>query len=334
MTATRIPSRPSRPTSPTVGPTRAGDAQPAAGPNAVAFAGVTRHYGSTVALDGVDLRVAAGETVALLGPNGAGKSTAIGLMLGLLQPTSGTVEVFGHAPSDAVRGGRIGAMLQESGLPILARVDELVDMIRGLSPHPMSRSEVLRRAGLTALAGRRTESLSGGELQRLRFALAIANDPDLLFLDEPTVAMDVESRRSFWDDMKGFAAEGRTILFATHYLEEADQVADRIVVLDHGRIVADGTAAAIKSASRGRQVRFRLAAADPAQLSVLPGVSAVHVNGTGVVLETTDPDATARALLRSDLDARDVEISGPDLEDAFLALTASGRPTTTHGDHR
>jgi ABC-2 type transport system ATP-binding protein len=325
MTATRTPSSLLRPLSPPARPAHAGDSHAPAGPGAVAFAGVTRLYGSTVALDGVDLRVAAGETVALLGPNGAGKSTAIGLMLGLLQPTSGTVEVLGHAPSVAVRGGRIGAMLQESGLPILTRVDELVDMIRGLSPHPMNRSEVLRRAGLTALADRRTETLSGDELQRLRFALAIANDPDLLFLDEPTVAMDVESRRSFWDDMQRFAAEGRTILFATHYLEEADQVADRIVVLDHGRIVADGTGAEIKSANRGRQVRFQLADADADRLAALPGVTAVRLSGAAVILETTDPDATARALLRSDLDAHDVEISGPDLEDAFLALTASGR---------
>jgi ABC-2 type transport system ATP-binding protein len=333
MTATRTPSTLSQPAS-RFSTARLGDAHPASGPNAVTFAGVSEHYGSTVALDDVALQIAVGETVALLGPNGAGKSSAIGLMLGLLQPTSGTVEVLGHPPADAVRGGRIGAMLQESGLPILARVDELVDMIRGLSPHPMSRSDVLERAGLTALAERRTETLSGGELQRLRFALAIANDPDLLFLDEPTVAMDVESRRSFWDDMRRFAAEGRTILFATHYLEEADQVADRIVVLDHGRIVADGTGAEIKSASRGRQVRFRLDDPDPDLLATLPGVTAARVTGDAVILETTDPDATARALLRSDLDPRDLEISGPDLEDAFLALTASGRPTTKNGDNR
>ena len=307
---------------------------PASGPSAVSFSHLTRRYGSTVALDAIDLRVAAGETVALLGPNGAGKSTAIGLMLGLLQPTSGTVEILGRAPADAVRAGRIGAMLQESGLPILARVDEVVELIRGLSPHPMSLTEVLRRAGLTTLAARRTETLSGGELQRVRFALAIANDPDVLFLDEPTVAMDVESRRAFWDDMRGFAAEGRTILFATHYLEEADQVADRIVVLDHGRIVADGTGVAIKSAGPGRQVRFRLAGPVPDWLAALAGVTAVRPGGGFVALETTDPDATTRALLRTDLDVRDLEIAGPDLEDAFLALTASDRPTSIPGEPR
>ena len=309
-------------------------ATPRPGVTAVSFSSVTRRYGSTVALDSVDLRIAAGETVALLGPNGAGKSTAIGLMLGLLESTAGIVEVLGSPPRTSVRRGRIGAMLQESGLPILAEVGELIDLFRGLSPRPMDRAAVLRRAGLTALAGRRTETLSGGELQRVRFALAIANDPDLLFLDEPTVAMDVESRRAFWADMQAFAAEGRTILFATHYLEEADQVADRIIVLDRGRVVADGSGAEIKSASRGRQVRFRLDDPDLDQLAGLAGVVAVNASGTAVVLDTTDPDATARALFRTDLDVRDVELSGPDLEDAFLALTGGDHATTQDGANR
>jgi ABC-2 type transport system ATP-binding protein len=155
--------------------------------------------------------------------------------------------------------------------------------------------------------------------------MAIAGDPDLLFLDEPTVAMDVETRRAFWSDMRAFAAEGRTILFATHYLEEADQVADRIVVLDHGRVVADGSASTIKAGARSRTVRFRLAAADPAILRGLPAVRSIDVTGDRVVLETTDADATARALLRSDLDVRDLEIAGADLETAFLALVGGDR---------
>jgi ABC-2 type transport system ATP-binding protein len=258
-------------------------------------------------------------------------------MLGLLQPSAGRVEVLGTTPAAAIREGRIGAMLQESGLPVLTTVGELVDLIRELSPHPMARSEVLRRAGLTALARRRVENLSGGEAQRVRFALAIANDPDLLFLHEPTVAMDVESRRAFWTDMQGFAAEGRTILFATHYLEEADQVADRIVVLDRGRIVADGSGASLKSASRGREVRFRLVDPDLQQLGSLAAVTSVRRAGEDIVLVTTDADRTARALLRTDLDVRDLEIAGADLEDAFLALTTSGRATTspsTTGDLR
>ena len=294
-------------------------------PPAVAFAGVRRSYGPTVALDGVDLRIAAGETVALLGPNGAGKSTAISLMLGLIQPDDGSVQVLGQDARTAVRGGRVGAMLQESGLPILTRVGELVELIRRLSPRPMPADEIVRRAGLAGLVERRTESLSGGEAQRVRFAMAIAGDPDLLFLDEPTVAMDVETRRAFWADMRAFAAEGRTILFATHYLEEADQVADRIVVLDHGRIVADGSAAQIKAGARTRRVRFQLAQADPASLRGLPGVRQADVAGDQVTLESTDSDATARALFKSGLAVRDLEIAGPDLETAFLALVGPAR---------
>jgi len=273
--------------------------------------------------------------VALLGPNGAGKSTAIGLMLGLLDPSSGIVRVLDDEPHAAVRSGAVGAMLQESGLPMFARVGELIELVRHLSPRPMPTDAVLARAGLTALADRPTESLSGGETQRVRFAMAIAGDPDLLFLDEPTVAMDVESRRSFWSDMRAFAAEGRTILFATHYLEEADQVADRIVVLDRGRIVADGTAASIKNASSSRHVRFRSAAPDQAFLAALPGAAAVDIAGSRVDIATADSDATARALLRSDLDVRDLEISGPDLEAAFLALTGGDRTAaTTREIHR
>jgi ABC-2 type transport system ATP-binding protein len=250
-------------------------------------------------------------------------------MLGLIQPDDGSVQVLGQDARTAVRGGRVGAMLQESGLPILTRVGELVELIRRLSPRPMPADEIVRRAGLAGLVERRTESLSGGEAQRVRFAMAIAGDPDLLFLDEPTVAMDVETRRAFWADMRAFAAEGRTILFATHYLEEADQVADRIVVLDRGRIVADGTAASIKNASSSRHVRFRSAAPDQAFLAALPGAAAVDIAGSRVDIATADSDATARALLRSDLDVRDLEISGPDLEAAFLALTGGDRTAAT-----
>ena len=316
-------------TASTAPPPLPGRATGATRPSAVRFDGVTRHYGATVALDAIDLEIAPGETVALLGPNGAGKSTAIGLMLGLLDPTSGSIRVLDAEPHAAVRSGAVGAMLQESGLPIFARVGELIELVRHLSPRPMPTEAVLARAGLTALADRPTESLSGGETQRVRFAMAIAGDPDLLFLDEPTVAMDVESRRSFWSDMRAFAAEGRTILFATHYLEEADQVADRIVVLDRGRIVADGTAASIKNASSSRHVRFRSAAPDRAFLAALPGAAAVDIAGSRVDIATADSDATARALLRSDLDVRDLEISGPDLEAAFLALTGGDRTAAT-----
>ncbi len=295
--------------------------EPIAAHAAVSFRSVVKRFGATVALDMVDVEVSRGETVALLGPNGAGKSTAIAIMLGLADPTRGRAIILGLEPRHAVQTGRIGAMLQAGGLPAGVRVGELVDFVRRLYPQSLSRADVLTRAGLTELADRQIESLSGGEAQRVRFALAIAGDPDLVFLDEPTVAMDVQARRAFWDDMRRFAAEGRTILFATHYLEEADQVADRIIVLDRGRVVADGTGASIRSAVTGRTVRFTTVVADQARLAALPGVSEVEVRGDRVSLASLDADATVRALLATGVPVSDLEVSGAGLEEAFLVLT-------------
>jgi ABC-2 type transport system ATP-binding protein len=289
---------------------------------AVDFESVSKQFGSTRALDGVTFRIPVGSTVALLGPNGAGKSTAIHLMLNLLQPGSGTVRVLGLDPSDAIASGRVGAMLQDGGMPAGVQVDELVRFSRALYPRPISFDAVLAMAGLTGLAGRRVETLSGGETQRLRFALAITGDPDLVFLDEPTVAMDVEGRRAFWDDMRHFAEQGRTVLFATHYLEEADHVADRIVVLDHGRVVADGTPGEIKGSVSTRTVRFTLADADRWRLNALPGVVDAVVRGAGVTLTSSDADATIRAVYQQNMPIRDLEVTGAGLEDAFVALTA------------
>jgi ABC-2 type transport system ATP-binding protein len=296
---------------------RAGDPTPA-----VRFDGVTRRFGQVTALDRVDLTIRTGETVALLGPNGAGKSTAIGLMLGLLEPTAGTVTVLGQQPPTAVAAGRIGSMLQDAGLPSNVRVGELVGFARRLYPNPLEADAIIQRAGLVDLADRPVDRLSGGEAQRLRFAIAIAGDPDLVFLDEPTVAMDVETRRSFWADMRRSAAEGRTILFATHYLEEADQVADRVIVLDRGRIVADGSGRSLRSRVAGRTVQFETTGADPARLGILPGVTQVDIRGDAVRLSTTDADGTVRALFATDLPIRDLEVTGADLEDAFIALTS------------
>jgi ABC-2 type transport system ATP-binding protein len=294
---------------------------------AVDFHGVSRRFGDTRALDDVSVAIAAGETVALLGPNGAGKTTAIGIMLGLLEPSSGRAETLGMAPHDAVRSGRVGAMLQAAGLPPGARVGELVDLARALYPAPSPRDAILERAGLTALVNRRAETLSGGEAQRVRFAFAIAGDPDLVFLDEPTVAMDVEARRAFWEDMRRFAAEGRTVLFATHYLDEADHIADRIVVLDHGRIVGDGSPDELKATVTERVVRFALPteAASDAMLAGLPGVLRVERHGASLSLLTADADATVRALVAGEVAFRHLEVAGADLDAAFLALT-SGDP--------
>ncbi len=291
-------------------------------PAAVSFDRITRRYGATLALDAVDLAIPIGQTVALLGPNGAGKSTAINIMLGLIAPTSGNARTLGLEPREAVATGRVGAMLQSGGLPAFARVGEIVDFARAIYPHALSRPAILERAGLVALVNRRVESLSGGERQRLRFALAIAGDPDLVFLDEPTVAMDVETRRAFWADTRRSAAEGRTVLFATHYLEEADQVADRIVVLSRGRIVADGTGSSIKATTATRTIRFTLPGANDRQLAALPGVTGIERHGDGVALSSADADATVAALYAAGLRIRDLEVTGADLEDAFLALTS------------
>jgi ABC-2 type transport system ATP-binding protein len=299
-----------------------GPATAAGTQSAVSFAGVTKRFGATVAVDHLSLDIPIAATVALLGPNGAGKTTAISLVLGLLHPDAGELRVLGMRPADAIASGRVGAMLQTGGLPIGVTVNEIVDFARGLYPHPISLAEVLATAGLTALAHRRVEGLSGGETQRLRFAMAIAGDPDLVFLDEPTVAMDVEGRRTFWADMRRLAQEGRTILFATHYLEEADHVADRILVLDHGRLVADGTAGSIKASVAARTVRFTLDGPDRATLAGLPGVTDLAVHGSDVTLTTTDADATLRALYRADVPVRDVQVTGAALEDAFIALTS------------
>ena len=216
-------------------------------------------------------------------------------------------------------------MLQSAGLPPGARVGELVDLARGLYPSPSPRAAILERAGLADLVSRRAETLSGGEAQRVRFAFAIAGDPDLVFLDEPTVAMDVESRRAFWDDMRRFAAEGRTVLFATHYLDEADHVADRILVLDRGRIVGDGSPAALKATVTERTVRFALPDGDPIgddALRSLPGVIGVDRHGATMSLLSRDADETVRGLVAAGVAFRHLEVAGADLDAAFLALTA------------
>ena len=288
--------------------------------DAVRLTGVTKTFGSVRAVDGLDLSIASGETVALLGPNGAGKSTTINMMLGLLAPAAGRIEVFGGSPQRAVSDGRIGAMLQDAGFVPNATVREMVDLARAVYPRPLPAEEILRVAGLTDIAGRRLDKLSGGQSQRARFAFALAGNPNLLVLDEPTSAMDVASRQAFWAAMRAYAAGGKTILFATHYLEEADDFADRVIVVAGGRIVADGTGAQIKKVVGGRTVSFGLAGTGGADLW-LPGVSAVDIRGDRAFLRSDDSDATVRALITSGRPFADLEIAGAGLEEAFLALT-------------
>ncbi len=265
-----------------------------------------------------------GEVLALLGPNGAGKSTTISALLGLVRPQEGRVEVLGSDPRQSVADGRVGAMLQSGsgvGLPPGVRVDQALGLVRRLYPRPAPHDQIVERADIGALLRRRTDRLSGGQAQRVRFAIAIAGDPEVVFLDEPTSAMDVESRQGFWRMMRDFGNEGRTVLFATHHLAEADEIADRVVVLNHGKVVADGPGATLKAAVATRRVRFVTDQPDRAQLSELDGVTEVDVCGTGVSIDSLDADATIRDLVARGVPFRDLEVTGAGLEQAFVALT-------------
>jgi ABC-2 type transport system ATP-binding protein len=284
--------------------------------------------GRIAAVDGIDLSIVPGEVVALLGPNGAGKSTTIDMLLGLTAPDAGSVSVLGRPPEQSVTRGAVGAMLQTGELIRDLSVRELIDMIASVYPRPMSVGEALALAGLEDAAAHRTQKLSGGQAQRVRFALAVVSDPHLLVLDEPTVAMDVTARHVFWDAMRRFAARGRTVLFATHYLEEADAHADRVVLMARGRIVADGPTGEIRARVRTRTIRATLSAVALSELAGLPGVRSADRHGETVILICTDADSAARAVFARYDHVRDVEIASAGLEEAFLQLT--GDPSPVH----
>ncbi|WP_037310445.1 ABC transporter ATP-binding protein [Amycolatopsis orientalis] len=288
---------------------------------AVRLSGLRKHYGDVHAVDGVDLTIAPGEVVALLGPNGAGKSTTVDMILGLTVPDTGTVTVFGREPGDAVGDGMIGAMLQGGALVEDLTVAETVGMVAALHREPMPVREALRRAGVEDLANRRSTRLSGGQKQRVRFAVALVSDPDLLILDEPTAAMDVGTRREFWKSMYEYTDSGRTVLFATHYLEEAEEFADRVVLMRSGRIVADGSVAQVRALAGGRTVRAVVPAAAEPVIAGLPAVTGVEFRGGRVTISSADSDTTLRALLTRVPEAHDIEISAVGLEGAFLSLT-------------
>ncbi|MFI2712937.1 ABC transporter ATP-binding protein [Micromonospora sp. NPDC018662] len=289
---------------------------------AVELAGLTKTFGPVTAVDGLSLRITPGEVVAFLGPNGAGKTTTVDMLLGLARPDAGTVRLFGGSPADAVRLGRVAAVMQTGGLLKDLTVAETVRMTAHFYGHTRPVTEVLERAGIAEIADRPVGRCSGGQQQRLRFALALLPDPDLMVLDEPTTGMDVEGRRDFWQAIRTDARSGRTVLFATHYLDEADAYADRIVLVRAGRVVADGTTAEIKNLAAGRVVRATLPGADQAALAALPGVRSVEVRGDAILVHSEDSDVVARHLLTR-TDARDLEITSRNLEDAFLALTAA-----------
>ena len=293
------------------------------GPQAVVLDAVSRSFGPVLAVDSLSLAVERGQTLALLGPNGAGKTTTISMLLGLMPPDFGSIRVLGAQPGVAAARGLVGAMLQDGGMMPGVQVVELLSMARRLYAAPLALDEVVEVAQLRGIERRRVDRLSGGQAQRLRLAMALVGDPRLLVLDEPTAAMDVETRRGFWQAMKGFTERGRTILFSTHYLDEADVAADRVVMMARGRVVADGTPSAIKDSVGLRVIRCAIGASGAAGLDALPGVVSVTVRGDRVELRCRDTDIALRALLAARPDAHAIEVSGVALEDAFIAITDS-----------
>jgi ABC-2 type transport system ATP-binding protein len=283
----------------------------------------TKRFGDVLALDDVSLQVRRGEVLAVLGPNGAGKTTAVSLLLGLLRPTSGTALLFGSDPTDMAAKVNVGAMLQISGVPATLTVREHLQTFANYYPDPMPVAEAIERTSLTEVADRLYGKLSGGQRQRLHFALAMIGNPSLLFLDEPTTGLDVESRRHFWQQVRGFLAGGRTVVLTTHYLEEADALSDRIIVMDKGRILAEGTPATIKAQTAGRRVRAVTDMGD-AELRSLPGVVSMERVGAAVDLLSTAAEATVSALLASGREISDLQVTDVGLEQAFLALTRNG----------
>jgi ABC-2 type transport system ATP-binding protein len=323
-----------QPTALTTGSSRPGVASGDPGqPAAIALQDLHKRFGDVRAVDGIDLTIAPGEIVAFLGPHGAGKTSTIDMVLGLSQPTQGRVEVYGMEPRQAISKGLVAAVMQTGGLLKDLTVLETVQLTATLFAHTRPVDEVLERAGINDIRDRMVGKCSGGQQQRLRFAMALLPDPELLVLDEPTTGMDVEGRRDFWSAIRRDAQRGRTVLFATHYLEEADLYADRVVLVRHGRIVADGTSAEIKAMASGRTVRATLPGATEVALLAVPGVDSVELRGDTVLLHANDSDAVARHLL-TQTDARDLEITAQNLEDAFIALTGDQAPAPTNGADR
>ncbi len=298
-------------------------------PVVASLEGVNKNYSSIRALIGVDFCVHAGEVVALLGPNGAGKTTAVKLLLGLMPPNAGRVRVFGGDPVNPENRLRTGAMLQVGRVPETLLVSEHIDLFSSYYQKPMRAADILAAAGLEKLSDRKFGDLSGGQKQRVLFALAICGDPDLLFLDEPTVGLDVEARRMLWDEIRQLVSRGKTVLLTTHYLQEADALADRIAVINKGEIIAEGTPATIKAQTAGKRIRC-ITSLDIGTLRQIPGVTEVKEDREAVELHTGVAEPVVRELLRRDATLSSLEVTSAGLEEAFLALT---QDNSTNGNH-
>jgi ABC-2 type transport system ATP-binding protein len=289
----------------------------------------TKRYGKVTALEPLTLGIEPGRVTALLGPNGAGKTTTVKLMLGLTRPTSGSVRLFGADPMDAASRRRTGAMLQVANVPETLRVREHVHLFSSYYPSPLSLEAVLASAGLTSIADRKYGELSGGQKQRVQFALAICGDPELLFLDEPTVGLDVEARRAFWQEVRRLTERGRAILLTTHYLEEADALADRVIVINEGRVVADATPSALKSLAAARRIRC-VTTMTLDRIEAIAAVRSARRDGVATEILTSHAEDVCRHLLAVDAGLTGLEISGAGLEEAFLSIVAQGRPAPVY----
>ncbi len=291
--------------------------------SALELRAVTKSYGKVKALDNVDLKIQTGETIALLGPNGAGKTTAINLLLGLLRPDRGQALMFGASPDSTANRVRTGTLMQVSGIPETLTVQEHLEGFAAYYPQPLRIRDLLEATGLTGLEKRMYSKLSGGQRQRLHLALALIGDPEVLFLDEPTTGLDVETRRAMWQLVRELSSSGRTVLLTTHYLEEADELADRIVMLRRGTIVADGTPAQIKASTAGRRVSARTST-DVDSASELHGVLQARREGGRLELLVTDAEEVTRALLFRDAELSDLQVTAVSLDEAFISLTGTG----------
>jgi ABC-2 type transport system ATP-binding protein len=287
----------------------------------VELVGARKTYGPVEALRGVDITIHAGEVVGVLGPNGAGKTTSISLMLGLRHPTQGQARLFGLDPTDPRARSRCGVMLQESGVPDLLKVREILEIFSSFYPHPMPVAAAIAMAGLEEKAGARIDRLSGGQRQRLYYALAVIGDPEVLFLDEPTVGMDVEGRRAFLDGLRRFVGQARTIVLTTHYLQEADEIAQRVIVIDRGQVIADATPSEIKAQVAGKTVSFNSRPTLDREVFVGLPVKGLEVADGRVHFLTNEPESVLKALFERGVTISNLEVTGADLEDAFVHLT-------------